>query len=135
MRSLGLNDVPVASANARFCNFSTRRQTDQVGPYNPQLTTAAAYHDSWVWVSLTRVTPRTLGYVPKQPDSKYTSFTTLARLRDYNPLRHPISENFALLTQLPPYIEGHNSSALLDIGFSLDLPHFTRSYYGSGVKA
>ena len=42
-------DVPVASANARFCNSSTRRQTDQAEPYNPQLTTTAVYHDSWVW--------------------------------------------------------------------------------------
>jgi hypothetical protein len=36
-------DFPFASANARLCNFPTRRQTDQVRPYNTHATTAAAY--------------------------------------------------------------------------------------------
>ena len=35
--------VPSASTNARLCNFPTRRQTDQDRPYNPRVTTAAAY--------------------------------------------------------------------------------------------
>jgi hypothetical protein len=34
-------DVPVASANARLCNFPTRRQTDRSRPYNPCVTTTA----------------------------------------------------------------------------------------------
>ena len=42
-------DVPVTSANARLCNFPTRRQTDQDEPYNPHVTTAAAYHVTRVW--------------------------------------------------------------------------------------
>ena len=42
-------DVPVTSANARLCNFPTRRQTDQLEPYNPLTTTAAAYHVMRVW--------------------------------------------------------------------------------------
>ena len=42
-------DVPVTSANARLCNFPTRRQTDQDEPYNPHATTAAAYHIARVW--------------------------------------------------------------------------------------
>ncbi len=42
-------DVPVTSANARLCNFPTRRQTDQDRPYNPCVTTAAAYHVTQVW--------------------------------------------------------------------------------------
>ena len=40
---------PCTSANARLCNFPTRRQTDQVRPYNPAATTAAAYHVATVW--------------------------------------------------------------------------------------
>jgi hypothetical protein len=40
---------PSTSANARFCNFPTRRQTDQAEPYNPHATTAAAYHVAQVW--------------------------------------------------------------------------------------
>ena len=44
-----LCDVPVASTNAQLCNFPTRRQTDQVEPYNPRSTTAAAYHVDRVW--------------------------------------------------------------------------------------
>ena len=42
-------DVPVTSANARLCNFPTRRQTDQDRPYNPCVTTAAACHTTQVW--------------------------------------------------------------------------------------
>ena len=74
---------PSPSANARFCNFPTRRQTDQGEPYNPRATTAAAYRVAQVWadplslattkgvevsflssgyldVSVRRLTPRTL---------------------------------------------------------------------------
>ena len=39
-------DFPFASANARICNFPTRRQTDQDRPYNPRTTTTAVYHVS-----------------------------------------------------------------------------------------
>ena len=42
-------DFPFASANGRICNFPTRRQADQDGPYNPDTTTAAAYHVVLVW--------------------------------------------------------------------------------------
>jgi hypothetical protein len=42
-------DVPVTSTNAQLCNFPTRRQTDQVEPYNPATATAAAYHAVTVW--------------------------------------------------------------------------------------
>ena len=42
-------DVPVTSANARLCNFPTRRQTDQDEPYNPHATTTAVYHVAQVW--------------------------------------------------------------------------------------
>src|ERR671916_2269251 len=42
-------DVPFASANARLCNFPTRRQTDRTRSYNPCVTTAAAYHVTQVW--------------------------------------------------------------------------------------
>ena len=42
-------DFPFASANARICNFPTRRQTDPDEPYNPHATTAAAYHIARVW--------------------------------------------------------------------------------------
>ena len=41
--------VPAASTNASLCNFPTRRQTDQDEPYNPHVTTAAAYHVTQVW--------------------------------------------------------------------------------------
>ena len=40
---------PSTSANARICNFPTRRQTDRVRPYNTRTTTAAAYHVVQVW--------------------------------------------------------------------------------------
>ena len=40
---------PSRSANARLCNFPTRRQTDQDEPYNPHATTTAVYHDARVW--------------------------------------------------------------------------------------
>src|SRR5205085_3720697 len=40
---------PSTSANARFCNFPTRRQTDQAEPYNPHATTTAVYHVAQVW--------------------------------------------------------------------------------------
>jgi hypothetical protein len=42
-------EFPPASTNAWFCNFPTRRQTDQDGPYNTRVTTAAAYHVTQVW--------------------------------------------------------------------------------------
>ncbi len=42
-------NFPVASTSARFCNFPTRRQTDQDRPYNTPATTAAAYHVVEVW--------------------------------------------------------------------------------------
>src|ERR1700745_3732349 len=38
---------PSTSANARLCNFPTRRQTDQDEPYNPHVTTAAAHPVTW----------------------------------------------------------------------------------------
>ena len=76
-------DFPFTSANARICNFPTRRQTDQDEPYNPHATTTAVYHVAQVWalplslattqgvevsflssgyldVSVRRLTPRTL---------------------------------------------------------------------------
>ena len=40
---------PSTSTNTRLCNFPTRRQTDQDEPYNPHVTTAAAYHVTRVW--------------------------------------------------------------------------------------
>jgi hypothetical protein len=45
-------DFPFASADARLCNFPTRRQTDQVRPYNPHTTTTAVYHVARVWVQV-----------------------------------------------------------------------------------
>ena len=42
-------EFPFTSTNARLFNFPTRRQTDQDGPYNPCVTTAAAYHVTQVW--------------------------------------------------------------------------------------
>ncbi len=42
-------DFPFASTNARLCNFPTRRQTDQVEPYNTFATTTAVYHVAEVW--------------------------------------------------------------------------------------
>ena len=74
---------PSTSTNARLCNFPTRRQADHDEPYNPHVTTAAAYHVTRVWahplslattkgvevsflssgyldVSVRRLTPRTL---------------------------------------------------------------------------
>src|SRR5205814_7407621 len=42
-------DFPFTSANARICNFPTRRQTDQDEPYNPRTTTTAVYHVARVW--------------------------------------------------------------------------------------
>jgi hypothetical protein len=36
-------DFPFASTNAQLCNFPTRRQADHDRPYNPRVTTAAAY--------------------------------------------------------------------------------------------
>ena len=41
--------VPAGSTNTQLCNFPTRRQTDQDEPYNPHVTTAAAYHVTRVW--------------------------------------------------------------------------------------
>ena len=42
-------DFPFTSANARICNFPTRRQADPDEPYNPHTTTTAVYHVAWVW--------------------------------------------------------------------------------------
>ena len=42
-------DFPFTSTNARICNFPTRRQADQIRPYNTSVTTAAAYHITKVW--------------------------------------------------------------------------------------
>src|SRR5262249_15045883 len=40
-RYLLWRDFPFTSANARICNFPTRRQTDHSEPYNPYATTTA----------------------------------------------------------------------------------------------
>ncbi len=42
-------DFPFASTNTQICNFPTRRQTDQVEPYNPPTTTTAVYGIVGVW--------------------------------------------------------------------------------------
>ena len=41
--------VPSTSPTTELCNSPTRRQTDQLKPYNPPVTTAAAYHVTEVW--------------------------------------------------------------------------------------
>jgi hypothetical protein len=41
--------VPCASPTTQLCNSPTRRQADQLEPYNPPITTAAAYHVMRVW--------------------------------------------------------------------------------------
>ena len=41
--------VPCTSPTTQLCNSPTRRQTDQLKPYNPPVTTAAAYHVTEVW--------------------------------------------------------------------------------------
>ena len=41
--------VPCTSPTSQLCNSPTRRQTDQLKPYNPCVTTAAAYHVTQVW--------------------------------------------------------------------------------------
>ena len=41
--------VPCTSPTTQLCNSPTRRQTDQLKPYNPPTTTAAAYHIVEVW--------------------------------------------------------------------------------------
>ena len=41
--------VPCTSPTTQLCNSPTRRQTDQLKPYNPAATTAAAYHVTTVW--------------------------------------------------------------------------------------
>ena len=41
--------VPCTSPTTQLCNSPTRRQTDQLEPYNPPITTAAAYHVMRVW--------------------------------------------------------------------------------------
>ena len=41
--------VPCTSPTTQLCNSPTRRQTDQPEPYNPPITTAAAYHVMRVW--------------------------------------------------------------------------------------
>ena len=48
-RYLLWRDFPFTSANTWFCNFATRRQADPLKPYNPDTTTAAAYHVVSVW--------------------------------------------------------------------------------------
>jgi hypothetical protein len=41
--------VPSTSPTTELCNSPTRRQTDQLEPYNPITTTAAACHVATVW--------------------------------------------------------------------------------------
>ncbi len=41
--------VPCTSPTTWLCNSPTRRQTDPLEPYNPPITTAAAYHVMEVW--------------------------------------------------------------------------------------
>ena len=41
--------VPCTSSTTQLCNSPTRRQADQLKPYNPTTTTAAAYHVATVW--------------------------------------------------------------------------------------
>jgi hypothetical protein len=41
--------VPSTSPTIELCNSPTRRQADQLEPYNPATTTAAAYHVVTVW--------------------------------------------------------------------------------------
>jgi hypothetical protein len=41
--------VPCTSPTTQLCNSPTRRQTDQLKPYNPPATTAAACHVAEVW--------------------------------------------------------------------------------------
>ena len=41
--------VPCTSPTTQLCNSPTRRQTDQLKPYNPVATTAAACHVATVW--------------------------------------------------------------------------------------
>ena len=41
--------VPSTSPTTELCNSPTRRQTDQLEPYNPIATTAAACHIATVW--------------------------------------------------------------------------------------
>ena len=41
--------VPSTSPTTELCNSPTRRQADQLEPYNPATTTAAAYHIATVW--------------------------------------------------------------------------------------
>ena len=41
--------VPCTSPTTQLCNSPIRRQTDQLKPYNPPTTTAAAYHIVEVW--------------------------------------------------------------------------------------
>ena len=41
--------VPCTSPTTELCNSPTRRQTDQLEPYNPPVTTPAGYHITEVW--------------------------------------------------------------------------------------
>jgi hypothetical protein len=41
--------VPCTSPTTELCNSPTRRQADHLKPYNPPVTTAAAYHITEVW--------------------------------------------------------------------------------------
>jgi hypothetical protein len=41
--------VPCTSPTTQLCNSPTRRQTDQLKPYNPATTTTAVYHVVTVW--------------------------------------------------------------------------------------
>src|SRR6266478_8450609 len=40
---------PCTSPTTALCNSPTRRQTDQLEPYNPHVTTPAGYHVTEVW--------------------------------------------------------------------------------------
>ena len=41
--------VPCTSPTTELCDSPTRRQTDQLEPYNPPVTTPAGYHITGVW--------------------------------------------------------------------------------------
>jgi hypothetical protein len=65
--------LPSTSANERLCNFPTRRQTDQIRPYNTRVTTAAARVPStWSMCSTrgARALPRADYSIQKPPDHR-----------------------------------------------------------------
>jgi hypothetical protein len=70
--------VPATSANARLCNFPTRRQTDRARPYNPHVTTAAA------------LTSRRFGLIPfRSPllrESRFLSFPPVTKMFQFTGL-------------------------------------------------